>query len=67
MDKKKCDTCDDEGVCWVLEACPDCEKGYQVSHINQKFSRRRLGKLPKMSTFFKLPKMSINEKKEGDV
>lgn len=49
MSKKKCKTCDDEGVCWVLESCPDCEKGYQVSNINDQIARRRISKYPKKS------------------
>ena len=42
--KIKCKDCDDEGVLWVLEPCPHCEKGYEVSTINDQIRRKRISK-----------------------
>ncbi len=35
----KCESCSDEGVCWVLIPCPDCKEGKKVKKIGDTITK----------------------------
>ena len=39
MKTKNCEACGDEGVCWVLEPCPECDKGKKIKKIEKQITK----------------------------
>jgi len=37
--KGVCKTCGNEGVCWLLQPCPDCNEGRRVKRIGDRITK----------------------------
>lgn len=42
--KKVCETCENEGVAWLLSPCPDCDEGRKVKKIGDRVTKNLITK-----------------------